>query len=603
MKRMSRQTIQRKVNQRIRILCVNGFLLTVLLASGVSQAQERRPDRGFQHANSYSISDIENVNLSNGNLMLNIPLASLPTGKGTSSGYTVALNYNSKLWNPSREFRTDGIGEGISGLHYARELVQPSEQGGWYLDSGGYQLNLVNRQGVEGEAPCIEATGEYEYRRNGYKFKLEMQLPNGSVKEFRPNYWDYYGDGYFNVDPFGVQYSYSYGWNPDLQRPTCSSSAVQVTTAGINYYTDDGSGLRLFLPYQPGQIFQLMRWTLYFPDGQILENRPLDDPSISQRLTDRNGNKVFWRPATLNGINGSKIEDEAGHFIFVGFNAGDYKIIQPGVDGELLETTFQYKETWVYHRYLTTNAPNVNPPYIYEDLYQSLGMVDKITLPVQAGGLEYRFTYHAADTAPTTGNYTEGYGELASITLPSGVKADYSYSLSGNDPGLESFHVVSSTVTGRELTYQRQYDGGTEQVTETTGYGAGSGIGGVYTPDGRSRTEVSAIGGDLNGYAYRITQTGGAMVEKIWVNKRPMGGSFYAKIDPFVKTEFTSVPDANGNPALTATRDFDYDQNGNVLEVREYEWVPYSSVPRSSTGAVNEFLPVPRLRDCLRVWS
>ena len=573
-------------------------VLTVLLTATVSFAQEeRRPDQGFQAGNSYSISEIENVNLSNGNLMLNIPLASLPAGRGTSPGYTVALKYNSKLWNSKKEHKNDGLGSDLEGLYYTRELVEQSNQGGWNLDIGGYQLNLINREALEPEAPCRVSVGEEGYRRNGYKFKLELQMPDGSVTEFRPYgfdpaYHDYYNDGYFSLDPFGVRHTYSYSPpNEQNENPSCSSSSVQITTAGINYYTNDGSGLRLFLPYQPGQIFALMRWTLYFPDGRTVEYRPPDDPSISHRMTDRNGNKLFWRGATVSGYEGVKIENEAGHFIFVGEN----KVIQPGVGGALLEATLHWKSFWVYRKHKATNALNAPTIALYAELFDSVAGIEKITLPSQAGSLEYSFTYNGSDTQPGTGNYTSGWGELKSVTLPSGARADYSYSRDG-DPSveLESFDVLENKVGSRVLTYLSQYDGVTEQITETTSYGAGSGVGGICTPDGRCQTQYSAIGGDLNGYAYRTTQTGGSMVEKIWINKRPMGGSVSQKIEPFVKTEFTTVADANGNPALTAIKDYEYDQNGNVLEIREYDWVAHSSVPRSSTGAVNEILPVPR---------
>ncbi len=575
----------------------SSIFVLVLSLSAVGFTQDRRPDRGIQQANSYSISDIENVNTTNGNLMLHVSLASVPGGRGTSSGYTVALNYNSKLWNAKRQRRTDGIGQNPEDSYYSRELVEPSEQGGWYLDSGGYRLNLVNRLSLETEAPCMEYSGAAAYLNNAYQFKLEMQLPDGMVKEFRPFGYGYEnGDGYFSLDPYGVQHSYSYmPPGPFGGPPACSQSTSQVTTAGINYYTNDGSNLRLFLPYQPGTGVPLMRWTMYFPDGRVLEYLPADDTSVYQRLTDRNGNKMSWKEATLNGYSGSKIENEVGQFVFIGENAGVYKIIQPGANGVLLETTFQWKDVYVHRRYRATSASNAPTTAIYEDLFQNMGMVDKITLPAQAGGLEYSFTYNGDDTSPGTGNYTDGWGELKSITLPSTARADYSYVLDGDtNPKLENFNVVGNSVTGRVLVYHTQYDGGTQPVIETTGYGTSVGVGGSCSPDGRCQSQVSAVGGDLAGYAYRISQTGGSVTEKIWMNKRPMGGSVYALIEPFVKTEFTSVPDANGNPTLTATKDLDYDQNGNILEIREYDWVAYSSVPRSSTGQVTEYLPLPR---------
>jgi RHS repeat-associated protein len=576
---------------------LSALIFTVLLIVGASFAQsetkpDRRPDRGFQSANSYSISDIENVNLSNGNLMMNIPLASLAPGRGTTPGFTVALSYNSKLWDSKREFKGNPLNN-----PYTRELIVPGD-GGWYMDTGNYRLNLINRTDFEGEAPC--GAGEDEYRRNGYRFKLELQMPNGGVTEFRPfpgigdatAYSEYpgYPDGYFSLDPYGVRHTYSYLSNSG-ENPSCSESAVSITTNGINYYTTDGSGLRLFLPYQPNLGVSQMNWKLYFPDGRVVDYLPQDDTTVYQRLTDRNGNKLFWKSATQSGLNGIKIEDEVGHFIFVSQN----KIIQPGANGQFLETTLHWKDIWVHHSYRATDAPNADPAFIYADFTWNLGAIDKITLPVQAGGLEYTFTYHASDTPPVPGNFTQGWGQLKSVTLPSKAKAEYSYSLEGNDPEMKSFGAVNISVGGRNLIYERQYDGGTpELVTETTSYGIvpGTGVGGSCAPNGSCETQYAAIGGDLSGYAYRTTRTGGSMTEKIWINKRPTGSpNVYQLIEPIVKTEFSSIPDADGTPVLTAIKDYDYDQNGNILVIREYDWVPFNSVPRSTAHAVDETLP------------
>jgi RHS repeat-associated protein len=565
-------------------------ILLVVSITSFSQ-EERNPNRGYRSSNSYSLSDIENVNMSNGNLMLTIPLASLPAGRGTSPGYTVALHYNSKLWNVVREFRTDGVGEGFEDHRYTRELIEQSLQGGWHLDSGFHQLRLVKRSEVEAEAPCY--VGEEGYRRNGYNFKLELQLSNGSVTEFKPrspHASQIADDGFFSLDPWGVKHSYSYAPPNEIAgHPSCSSTHVLVENSGIHYYTDDGSRMRLFIPYQPNVHVSLMRWTLYFPNGQVIENKPQDDTTVHQRLTDRNGNRIVWKTGTLNGVTGLKIENDVGQFIFFGD-----KIIQPGVNGELLETAISSKSVWVYHKYLATTDINAPSTTQHAELFDSLVVVDKITLPQQLGGLTYEFTYHASDTQPTTGNYTGGWGELASIKLPSGAKADYSYSLTGNDEWMEALRASESSVGSRVLTYDAEHDGETEEISETTSYSVLPGFccSGVASPDGQNRQLVSLWTGPLKGYVYRTNHASGAVEEKLWVNRRPLSIGF-VKIDAFVKTEYTSVADANGNPVLTAITDYDYDQNGNILEVREYDWVPYSSIPRTSTGPFSETLPFP----------
>src|SRR4051794_18766237 len=66
------------------------------------------PQRGFEPGGSYSLSNIESVNTTNGNLMLNIPLGGLPAGRGGLSA-GINLLYNSKMFDLlSRTVRVSG---------------------------------------------------------------------------------------------------------------------------------------------------------------------------------------------------------------------------------------------------------------------------------------------------------------------------------------------------------------------------------------------------------------------------------------------------------------------------------------------------------------
>src|SRR5690242_18087925 len=77
------------------------FLLGAILLGSYKDAfstQTTAPERGMNAGKSYSISDIETIALQTGNLMFNIPLGSLPAGRGGMSA-GVSLYYNSKLWD------------------------------------------------------------------------------------------------------------------------------------------------------------------------------------------------------------------------------------------------------------------------------------------------------------------------------------------------------------------------------------------------------------------------------------------------------------------------------------------------------------------------
>ena len=80
-------------------------LLVSLLTLGCSNAfgqAAARPDRGTMPNGTYSVSDFESISLSNGNLNLSIPLASLPPIAGGKLSWTVSATYNSKLINITR---------------------------------------------------------------------------------------------------------------------------------------------------------------------------------------------------------------------------------------------------------------------------------------------------------------------------------------------------------------------------------------------------------------------------------------------------------------------------------------------------------------------
>jgi hypothetical protein len=68
----------------------------------LSQQTAARPERGIVPGASYSVSDTENISLTNGNVNVSIPLASLPPIAGGKLKYTLSAIYNSKLWNVTR---------------------------------------------------------------------------------------------------------------------------------------------------------------------------------------------------------------------------------------------------------------------------------------------------------------------------------------------------------------------------------------------------------------------------------------------------------------------------------------------------------------------
>ena len=117
-----------RTNQVSSLIALS-FILLLFTTFGSSQ----QPDRGFKTANSYAASGLETVNTTNGNLMLNIPIASLPAGRGGNPGYTVNLQYNSKLWESHQVTSDLGNPDEYGNTHFASTSLSLSERGGWRL--------------------------------------------------------------------------------------------------------------------------------------------------------------------------------------------------------------------------------------------------------------------------------------------------------------------------------------------------------------------------------------------------------------------------------------------------------------------------------------
>lgn len=285
--------------------------------------------------------------------------------------------------------------------------------------------------------------------------------------------------------------------------------------------------------------------------------------------------------------------DQLGRKIVLEYQGiSDGEIIHvPGVSGADLTYQVHWKNIQVFKTYSTYDLNQHNHDLDgYPDFLGLQFVVSRIDLPTATGGLQYVFGYNAADYGSTpccTPSY--GWGELSSVTLPSGARAQYFYSMDGQDGprvgGMWS-DVLRNGMFRKTLTYQQQYDGASTPVSETWNYG-----GGIITPAGGLITQ-------LGDHASRIDNADGTIKEMIWQPNVPQGFPTTYLYDPlhlnnvydpqrvnlYIKTEFNSVRDANGTLTKTAIKDYNQDKDGNITSVREYDWVDYSSVPRDAEG-------------------
>lgn len=82
-----------------KLSSIMAIFFVLLCISNSGQAQESNtPQRGFYPAGTFHSSDLETINAGNGNMMIHMPITSLPPGRGGLSA-EVRLIYNSKIWN------------------------------------------------------------------------------------------------------------------------------------------------------------------------------------------------------------------------------------------------------------------------------------------------------------------------------------------------------------------------------------------------------------------------------------------------------------------------------------------------------------------------
>jgi RHS repeat-associated protein len=550
--------ITRRVNALPDRLSSAAILIAALLClTGIVKGQTGdSPKRGFNVGGSYALSDVETINTTNGNMIFNFPLGKLPPGRGGLSA-SVNLLYNSKLWDTHVEYVPD-----LSNQISPQNFLGQSEAGGWRYGST-FEVELLNRnQNVDDPPQCPDPHAFYIW-------KLRVTFPDGSRHEFRPSgYGDYYNDGYFTIQPSG--------WDTG-----CSGSVHSVTT-GMTYFTTDGTYIRLSFPASGDWQGT---WTLSMPDGTRVVST-----NWAQRIYDRNNNYVehaYVENYNNTGQPAGLLVDQEGRSVAVQYDTatGDDLIRVAGVNNETLTWTVSWKSIEVNKSYTTTCAgcTQERGGTSVQQFQYPLRVVDRITLPAQSGGLTYVFGYNA-----DTSNPSLGWGEVNSVTLPSAAQAAYGWELDGEQPGESNPRVnivLDNSPTSKTLSYQQEYDGSSTTATETWQYSISHWGSSITAPDLGTSSESfgdTSYQNANSGLAFTSTRPDGSVVERIWQQNLPFGLNSLVQNNPYVKTEFTSIRDAGGNLSKTAIKDFNYDKNGNVTQVREYDWVDYGSVPRNN---------------------
>lgn len=524
----------------------------VLACNSWLAAQDRdpTPQRGFHPAVSYSLGEIETINTAGGDLILNIPIASLPPGR---AGFKAGLNliYNSKPYDVVWDFSKGGR---------LTNNLRMSTDGSWNFGHS-YRLDLETRPNPTGSWPC---DSDPAHKRI---YKLKISFPDGSQHLLRPldvqgvDFEDVGGDGYYDVSPGG------------LRHDPCGNPPPVLTT--MTYYSMDSSFLRLDISHDdtPSEWWN-NPWALYFPDG-----RKVTGGNAPQTIYDANGNYVRIQKFTYNGHPATQIIDEHNRHILVEENcSGSQTCIYAPAAG-----------AWEVLWYVNWGQVSVTKDYLCTDdaqscvLSVSLPVVTQVQLPAEAGSLSYSFLYSGGDR--TSG----GYGEVRYLTLPSGASANYAW-YRDNSNGIRWDEVLENYVSTKTLSWTDESDG--SPVSETTSFLLSQTRADVTGPDGGTTISFfNPKNGNQPGLVYRIEHTDDTVVERIWADNIPFGANVSPTNNPFIKTEFRSLADNNGNLVKTSARGFTYDKNGNVTRVDEYDWMAHGVITRDGAGKAIGFAP------------
>ena len=472
--RTAEGSTQRQVpSARPRKAYTNLALLLILLAgSGMfAMAQtSSRPDRGINPIGSYAVSDIESVNLINGNMSLAIPLAALPPMAGGELSRALRAHFNSKLWNTKLREVED------PGGNYVEETLQLSNEGGWRI-STPYVLWFRHRDAdYQAIVPTLDDPSDplnQELRR--YTYKMVLTTPDGASHELRP-----------------VDYPSSPGFFDFTRGYYKDSPQTTSINASMRYYSFDGSHLWARIdPFGTNPT----SWSVYMPDGTVIELS-----NGIQRIKDTNGNKIKIWTDIAGSVSTTHYQDElTGREIKYIYNSSTNtgQTQYQTVGGSWVTIDINWGTTHVFGRGYSDGSPCG-----VEQLLEAwIPVVRSIVLPqTEAGQARKQFTFsYNSDTTDnvnfqrkanclppvyqTITSASHGWGALSQMVTPPGATVDYTYNLD------EVYQLVlgPSDAPRESLKSKSVMHDGT---TDTWSYVNSSTSGGVTNPDGSYTTET-----------------------------------------------------------------------------------------------------------------
>jgi YD repeat-containing protein len=364
------------------------FLAALLAALAAFGQQHPNVKKGFAVDSSYQLGDVDNVNIFNGNLVVQIPVGPrYPVGGAISYGFS--LTYNSKLWDMENAGSLGALGKPAM-------RVQPSHRSnaglGWLMSFGRI---------LDGDSPANKTKALVYESPDGGEHRIYCTLH----KDEEPSYPCH-----------------------DEVLPT------RVDPGMAQGYTRDGTYLRMKIePDNPDRTPKhLHRASIEFPDGSkhIFED---DDDNRQMRIIemrDRFDNFVKFTYSTDNLTWTVKDSHNRTHIVkFVatpGATTATQANYQTRLDSiEVAKWNGGPNAIYKFH-YLDnrqTQRGCIPPYYDYEgSANPTVPLLSQIDIPTGDSSevQRYTFTYYATHSDC-------GSGGIQRLTLPTGGLIDYDY--------------------------------------------------------------------------------------------------------------------------------------------------------------------------------
>jgi RHS repeat-associated protein len=575
-----------------------------------AQDQTARPERGTGGMSTQASSQVDNINLQNGNVSLQVPLASLPAIAGGKLSYTLNAYYNSTLWNGVKEEKWGTAMQGCTPTYTTTTIVS-SEDGGWKI---GGQYKIIFRNASEEYGYLLPPDSglcygsEYTLMQGRF-FKPILKMPDGSEHEMRIY-------GYFPTYQGNREYLKNY-----YQYGGANSLPFDFT---VRLYTVDGTYVTA--TYDPSGSY-----AIYLKDGMQV----LSVSGGGQRIKDTNGNSILFGHDSTYNYDFAK-DEQTGRLIkwsqTTHNNEPVTKVEYQSVGGAWQAVWVVWGQTTVKGKYYPKQDWDIaggpthsgDKCFRHQGLEETFDVVREIVFPATEYGVapqQYSFAYNsdatvqATDTVKTTcatsssvtRDASPGLGEISQIVTPAGSAINYDFHFTGthkiglmNDSGSDD--LLKDVITAKTIAH----DGATDTWSYSIPFASTGELSSVANPDGSTYSEkylpkdflrsTHAGTNGLGGLTYRTIQSGKIMTEKHWTL---LGGAMNAygssgnkiSFNPVVDTEYTSLLDDTGNRVKMSAKKFEYDYNGDLTKTIEYDWLPLSEITFDSVSGVPNGVP------------